>query len=139
MANTELFKKIRDQIKRDPQSFDMKNWGFSPAEAAEEEGDWDHDYYDVNTRQVETIPASECGTTRCVAGWAVHFEAERLGINVNQPLIYVMRDLADQLDLPPTYAEVAGAVLQINDTNLFWTDAEDAYGIVNEYAEGLRN
>lgn len=44
--NTELFKKIHDQITSEPDGFDMNTW----------EG-----------------PGAACGTTRCVAGWAIYF------------------------------------------------------------------
>lgn len=47
--NTELFKKIHDVISITPEQFDMAGW---------EDTD------------------SGCGTTRCVAGWAIHFSLE---------------------------------------------------------------
>lgn len=46
--NTELFRKIQDVI--DTEAFDMDSW----------EGDTD-------------TYGTECGTTRCIAGWAIHF------------------------------------------------------------------
>lgn len=49
--NTELFRKIRDVV--DTDAFDMDTW----------EGD----------AEVFDMGASECGTTRCIAGWAIHF------------------------------------------------------------------
>ena len=43
--NTELFAKIRDMIREHPEQHDQSAW--------------------------ESQPVDECGTTRCVAGWAV--------------------------------------------------------------------
>jgi len=139
MANTELFKKIRDQIKSDPKTFYMNEWEFDMPAFVESGGDWDHSFYDPDSESYDSAPASECGTARCVAGWAVHFEAERLGINVNRPLRYVMRDLAKRMGLGHHYDTVGKAVLEIDDTSLFWEAEEKAYEIVNEYAEGLRD
>ena len=45
--NIPLFQKIHAQITRDPGSHDQGSW--------------------------EAV--GECGTTRCIAGWALHFEA----------------------------------------------------------------
>lgn len=44
--NAELFRKIADQIRREPESHDQDDWG----------------YRDPNT---------SCGTRACIAGWAV--------------------------------------------------------------------
>jgi len=139
MASTELFKKIRDQIERAPETFYMGTWGTDFSLLAAEEEDYYHEYYDPNDGGWSEIPASECGTTRCVAGWAVHFEAERLGIDVDRPLWDTMLDLAIKLKVKPNYEAVAKHVLGIDDNNLFWEADDVAYEIVNEYAEGLRD
>ena len=139
MANVELFKKIRDQIKSVPMSFNMGTWSEDLAAEIEIDGDWDHEYYDANTGEWAEAPASECGTTRCVAGWAIHFEAERLGLDVNRPLIHVAEELAGVLGVQNDYEEVAMRVLDIDYPWLFFKDEEDAFEIVNEYAEGLRS
>lgn len=46
--NTELFRKILAKVEAEPQAFDMSTW--------------------------EAFPAPACGTTRCIAGWAVYLE-----------------------------------------------------------------
>jgi hypothetical protein len=57
MANTELFRKIHEIISADPMKLEMSNWERRPIDA----------YRDPDT----TLEQDLCGTTRCVAGWAV--------------------------------------------------------------------
>lgn len=57
----QLAGKILDQIESKPLTFDMQAW------VANQE-----DIVDWRTGDF----TGECGTTRCVAGWAVHFVAE---------------------------------------------------------------
>lgn len=143
MANTELFKKIRDQIKRDPKAFAMADWEDDLAGYADARGDFDVAYYDANEREWKDATASECGTTRCVAGWAIHFEAERRGMDVSRPLDALRIDLGYEYGFTyiPTYGELGARVLGISEeeSSLFFIDEESAYEIVNEFAEGLRN
>lgn len=123
--NTELFKKIHDAIEADPAGFDMGAW----------EGLKDYEH-----------PA--CGTTRCVAGWAVHFAsgegglyivgertewtpgvlalAERLGVRVGD--VHIGSPVAD------LGAKVLG--LERGDRKLFYTDGETAAGFVRLAAQG---
>jgi len=138
MANTELFKKIRDQIKRDPKTFDMEAWATDLSLEVDEMGEYLHTYYDPNTGREEEINASECGTIRCVAGWAIHFEAERLGMDVNRHLRDVMKDLAKALDIDWGYEAVAEHILGIDGYGLFYKESDEAYRIVDDYAEGRR-
>jgi len=60
--NTELFAKIHEVITVEPRLFDMTTWE------------------DTNA----------CGTTRCIAGWAVH-------LNTNQPLYTQFGDLHESV------------------------------------------
>jgi len=57
MPNTDLFRKIHDQITTHPESHDQ--------------GDWE----------------SPCGTTRCVAGWALHLTEPHLPVEVTARLL----------------------------------------------------
>jgi hypothetical protein len=57
MANTELFRKIHEVISADPMKLEMTNWERRPIDAYREPD--------------STIEQDLCGTTRCVAGWAV--------------------------------------------------------------------
>jgi hypothetical protein len=139
MVNTELFKKIRDQIKREPTRFAMEDW----EQNYEESEIWYRDYFDPATGW-ETASPSECSTARCVAGWAIHFEAERLGLDVNQPLYLVRNSLGLELGLDSysssSFTAVGTKVLGLNENQslLFYLDEEEAYKLVNEYAEGRR-
>lgn len=142
MANIEMFKRIRDQIKRDPKSFDMSSWEFDlTSEISEEGGDFAIEYYDPETNDYQPTMASECGTTRCVAGWAVYFAAEDLGIDVNRPLEAVRLDYAQKVGLRGdwSYSNLGLFALDIDDSSLFYEDDVAAYRIVDEFAEGLRD
>lgn len=63
--NTELFRKIYDQIKENPGSLEMTIWESDRIDPREE-------FYNPVKQDWEP---RNCGTTRCVAGWAAHFTA----------------------------------------------------------------
>lgn len=63
--NTELFRKIYNQIKEKPGSLEMTIWEVVHVDPRE-------DFY--NPLKQDWEPRN-CGTTRCVAGWAAHFTA----------------------------------------------------------------
>jgi len=142
-VNVEMFKKIRDQIKRDPKAFQMADWEASLAEdVAAFADDFDVEFYDANRGGWDTAPASECGTARCVAGWAIYFEAESRGLNLSLPLGQLKSQIAEQEGFVygATFEELGERILGLDGrTSLFYKDEEEAYEIVNEYAEGLRS
>lgn len=138
MANVEMFKKIRDQIKSEPKGFYMGSWE-SPAFSADPDLDYIVDFYVPETDEWDVAPVSECGTQRCVAGWAIYFRAEEMGLDLSRPL----RDLAIQVDphLGESYALLGEAVLDIDRyeaNSLFYGHEDEAYRIVDDYAEGRR-
>lgn len=139
MANTEMFKRIRDQIKADPKTFYMSGWEDDLSAEAAEDGDWDHGYYNPSTGDYEDVMASECGTTRCIAGWAIHFEALDRGLNVNSDLMGLTNELGRIFDIPqPNYETVAMRILDTSDRSMFYANNEGGWEIVNEYANGER-
>lgn len=96
MPNTDNIRQVLDQIEAQPQAFYMGTWeGFIPGDAL---SDPEREYYDPASD--ERHQYTECGTTRCVAGWAVYFEAERRGMNLGLPLSHLARDLAHDMGIP---------------------------------------
>ena len=63
--NTELFRKIYDQIREKPGTLQMASWEAVHVDPEE-------DFYNPVKQDWEP---RNCGTTRCVAGWAAHFTA----------------------------------------------------------------
>lgn len=63
ITGKELAKKILEQVDSHPETLYMGTW---ESEKNGELYDWKTDKY-----------VEGCGTTRCVAGWAVHFNARR--------------------------------------------------------------
>jgi hypothetical protein len=62
-VNRELFKKVYDQIAEHPDT----HW----------QGDFEADVEDgAGGYREDGVPV--CGTTRCVAGWALHFSGQRV-------------------------------------------------------------
>lgn len=107
--NVELLKRINDVVKLDPESFDMNAW----------EG--------------------YCGTTRCVAGWAVY-------LTTGEPLYRgggwadSLCDLAVELGLPEgDMQSVARELLWltfIESEKLFYTDSDKASHFLHLVGEG---
>lgn len=145
MANVEMFKRIRDQIKRDPKTFSVGSWEFNIAKDAENYGDFDVNYYDPALGDYEVVSSSECGTTRCVAGWGIYFAAMDAGFSSTAPLRQLLYSVADVVGVPWSevdYAVVGAKVLDIPQaeaSKLFYSSDSDGYEIVNEYAEGVRS
>ena len=111
--NTELFRKIDAIIKLTPEKMEMCSW------ASNEE--------------------RSCGTTRCVAGWAVH-------LTTGQPLFDddnehpSVRELADSLGVPPAFEVLGGELLDLSPevaARLFYVSNEDAAKFVSLAARGL--
>lgn len=116
MANTAMFRKIHDQISNHPEGFNMLSW----------------ESYDG------------CGTTRCVAGWAIYLRAEELGYGMTDDYLSdVVTQLCQNGVVSDTEFEVAGAeILGIDpdgDTALFHCDNNEAADIVKAFAEGRDN
>lgn len=146
MANREMFKRILGQIESEPMSFEMGGWQHNLAGEAEEGGDFEHHFYDPSTDGASSAMASECGTTRCIAGWGIHFAAEDLGLDVARPLAVVALEVADKMGIRVgrhgnrtyDYEALGKAVLDIED-NIFYLDDRDGYMAVRDYANGVRS
>lgn len=116
--NQELFAKIAEVINDRPHEFDMHSW----------ENDRD----------------PVCGTTRCVAGWAIHFETggqplyARLADGLNGISLPV-RKLADRLGELVDFRDLGARLLDIDDGDasiLFYADNERARQVVDLFAHG---
>lgn len=127
--NTELFKKIYDQISAVPGSFDMNNW---EAEVSFGETFWNP--------VTDTREPRACGTARCVAGWAGYFH------NPNQPFWQTVDDLlgewSDVIDEEDSNFNVTVARrllgLDLEDARRLFVEIGDekALEVVRLFAEG---
>lgn len=79
-VNVELFRKIRDRIAQYPESFDMNNW-----EAVGE--------------------GTGCGTTRCVAGWALFYHHGETPLHEIVPRVSYSVDAAEVLGIDARTAD----------------------------------
>lgn len=140
MANREMFQRILKQIELNPKSFRMAEW---EDRFEENDSSWVSVYFPEDGRSW-TTSAGECGTTRCVAGWAVFFDAMDKGVNVDKrPLWQISKDAngnnpdVDYMDYQGLGADILGIGYEEAD-DLFHTNNENAYNTVKEYAEGKR-
>lgn len=83
--NTELFKKIHEVISVQPGKFDMEYWEDRDADGG-------------------------CGTTRCVAGWAIYLTTNRSLTDDSGARSQSTYDLADRLGVRAEY-DILGAKL----------------------------
>ena len=70
--NRDLFYRIADQIEKEPTSYDQGFWCVTQAEYIEELR-FEVEFGDATQEKLDRaldVPASECGTVACVAGWA---------------------------------------------------------------------
>lgn len=127
--NTELFKKIHKQLKKQPGSLDMGHWEFS--------AEYLHGERFYNPFAKEFQPRS-CGTTRCVAGWAGHFT------NPTQAFGHTIQEIANEWGLNPyddDFTVIVGAGLlglDERDARTLFLDTGDAKAVrvVKKFAKG---
>lgn len=130
-VNRAMFARIAAQIGDHPETHDQTEWELSPEERAD----------------LLDLPVEECGTTRCVAGWALHFWGVDHGLG-DKPLFEVC---SAYLEEHPEvrggglswYTEAAAHLLGLGPANaavLFSAslDADEAYDRVVQYANGER-
>lgn len=98
MINVKLFKRIYDRITAEPRSLDMNTWE-------------DHD--------------SSCGTTRCVAGWAIFDETGEHLFNPDDTLHVSVIRLADELDID--IDRIPSDVIEDVATSLLGLDEDTAH------------
>lgn len=107
--NTRLFRKVHDQIVADPES---------------------HNQADFETR-------SQCGVTRCIAGWAILIDAHDKGDNVVS-FLNSSAFLRSRVS-PSSFArELLGLTLDESEYLFFEADDEEAVEVVRACAEGVR-
>ena len=126
--NTELFRKIYNQIKEKPGTLQMTCWEAVHVDPREE-------FYNPLKRDWEP---RNCGTTRCVAGWAAHFT----GPSAN--FFDTMERLAEEWAIVggkfSVEVQVGSRLLGLdigNAEKLFLgADDEEAFTVVKAFAEG---
>lgn len=103
MPNKELFRLIRDQIEREPDSHSQREW------------------------------ESHCGTTRCVAGWAIHLTYPDL------PVVQTASRKYPRISTWRAVSELARQLLQLrqDEADYMFFDASDdtARYLVEKYAK----
>lgn len=122
--NKQLAQKVLDQIETDPESFDMDTWETVGVEGIPRS----NPYFDPATGRHRST--EYCGTTRCIAGWAIYFAAQERGIDTNRPLWNVHADLAVEVGLEPRisdYANFGALLLGLGGTELFFDSDRDGY------------
>lgn len=82
--NTELFQKIHDQIVAHPEHHNQATYEEDVARELRfiTQGEEGEDYAEAVKEATHRRDGGDiCGTTRCVAGWALHFHNPEQGIN----------------------------------------------------------
>lgn len=120
MRNTEMFTRIMNQISDHPETHNQASWEWA---------------------------VSSCGTTRCVAGWALHFWGVDQGFG-HLDLDYLR---AEYVKANPavrcwpsagaTYVEIGADILGLENSeahHLFVEiqDQDEAFDLVSKYAHG---
>jgi len=98
MANKELFRKVYEQITQNPETHDQ--------------GDWEN----------------ECGTTRCGAGWALHFHRP------NQSIFKTMREVVNTGSIDVAARRVLGLNKSEADYLFYEASNEEAVEFIRHYA-----
>jgi hypothetical protein len=119
MPNTELFRKVRDVIAQHPDQFDMNVW---------------------EDRYGQTLSSDEaCGTTRCVAGWAIHLTTGEPLFDIVDGTHPSVTELSERLGVSEDFGELAAELLEITEEEgniLFHCDRSVARQVVEAFAEG---
>lgn len=107
--NLPLFQKVYDQITSQPETFDMESW------------ESDDEYED------------SCGTTRCVAGWALYFHEGQRVFDYNYPEepVSTFQDCDDHT--VPARACKALGLTRSEGANLWYAREDEALAMVAGY------
>lgn len=124
------FREVLDQIEADPQAFNMYSWS-----SYVDEGD---QFY--NPASGEWEPVTECGTTYCIAGWAIHLAARKLGL---PPSLDPWEEAdavrsATGVTLETYYSETAARLLGLDEMeagDLFHGDPEETLPLLRRLAD----
>lgn len=110
--NRELMIRVRDQITQHPETHDQAHWGRR---------------------------GPSCGTTRCIAGWAVHFGLPESDQNWEDELLGGGAQLESAFDVERDIELVAADLLGISynqaDKLFFEWDNVEALALLDEYIE----
>lgn len=109
--NTELFRMIDRQITDRPESHDQGTW----------------------------VGTGACGTTRCIAGWALHFTDPDRDVSVTARRI--IRENNIPLPTPDVIGTAARLVLGLSPSEadaLFYSPESRSAELVRQYANGVR-
>lgn len=114
--NRELFKKIHEVISADPERLHMSTWE-SPRDSLSE---------------------AACGTTRCIAGWAVALETGTSVFNELGGLTSESLALAERLGVAREVSVIAAELLDLSvaEAQVFYTSDETGAEFVRLVAEG---
>lgn len=140
--NIDMLKRIKAQWDAVPESVYMPSWGYQGdgmrrEYALAQLADETLTYYNPNTGRVEDYTPETCGTTRCLAGWAIHFAAADEGIDMATT---TLEDAARELGYSGSYdmvnyddagMEILG--LTGDEASVFWNDETRAYNKVEEW------
>ena len=133
MKNIEMMKRIKAVWDNTPEQFDMSTWESSAESFAEEieEGYLDPDttmeFFNPETNDYDIeVRADECGTTRCMAGWAIYFNAIDKGLDPNQDLELLLYKIYPGLSFKQAGAEILG--LTDDEAEVFLESSSYAYG-----------
>lgn len=119
--NQDLFGRIDKIIQSEPESFEM--------------GCWERPSIQFVSLDGETVA---CGTTRCVAGWAIHLTHEDKFGATGKPLSKMTNDLGGH---PEAYARVGAEVLgltKMEADELFYGSNYGSKNVLHAYATGGR-
>lgn len=120
--NTELFRRVHESIEKHPFRFVMNTWSDTGAVPG-------GDVYDWRTGEYTVAGEGECGTTYCVAGWALYHHDPAANI----------ADTAREIVGGDVCGEAGAELLGLDGRRarkLFTTDEETADWIVRLFAAG---
>lgn len=109
--NTALFGQINDIIAAEPRKLSMDSWEGSP-----------------------------CGTTRCMAGWAVHLTTGKPLYDDGGEHHPSVRELAERLGVDDDFEEIGAALLDLDPDDaavIFYVDSERGAEFIRLAAQGL--
>lgn len=120
--NIPLLKKVLERIETAPQAFNMDSW-----ESRALPGD---EFWNPSTGGIEEV--TECGTTRCVAGWAEWIYATEEGwISPDQGAYQAMYAIASRERIIPEHHHVGSRILGVP-SDWFYLPPGDVVGKIRE-------
>ncbi len=145
VKNIEMMKRIKTVWDNTPERFDMGTWETQEERYIEEidegylDADMSIEFYNPETGYYDIeIPAGECGTSRCMAGWAIYFNAIDQGHDPNQSLDVLKDKTHPGRSFKRAGAEILG--LTDEESGVFLESSSYAYNqLVDWIEEGETN